>query len=103
MNFEWDESKNTANLLKHGIVFEDMTSLFDEGTPLLIDFDDREEYGEDRWIGIGALRQHIVVVAFTEPGPETVRIISARRANRYERTKYFNTFDNRLGTTGSDD
>ena len=103
MNFEWDESKNNANLLKHGIAFADVTLLFEEGAPLLVDYDDREEYGEDRWIGIGALQHHVVVIVFTEPGPKTLRIISARRANRHERTKYFNTFDNRLGTTGSDD
>ena len=103
MDFEWDVPKNKANLLKHGIAFEDVTSLFEEGAPLLIDYDDREEYGEDRWIGIGALRHHVVVIVFTEPGPNTVRLISARRANRDERTKYFSTFENRLGTSGSHD
>ena len=94
MNFEWDASKNKANLLKHGIAFEDATSLFEKGIPLLIDYDDREEYGEDRWIGIGALRHHVVVVVFTEISPGTIRLISARKANRYERKRYFDAFGN---------
>ena len=94
MNFEWDEAKSKANLLKHGIAFEDVTALFEADAPLLIDHDDRERYGEDRWIGIGALQHHVVVVVFTEPRPDAVRIISARRANRYEQAKYFETSEN---------
>ena len=39
MNFEWDEAKSKANLLKHGIAFEDVTALFEADVPLLIDHD----------------------------------------------------------------
>ena len=87
MRFEWDESKNTAHIRKHKIDFCDVPSVFD--APLLVKYDDRQDCGEDRWIGIGALRGiTVVVVVFTERDTDTIRIISARKANRYERKQY---------------
>ena len=57
--------------------------------PLLIEYDDRQDYGEDRWTGIGLLQGIVVViVVFTERDVDTIRIISARKANRYEREQY---------------
>ena len=50
--------------------------------------DEREDYGEDRWIGIGILRNIVAVVVFTEPRQDTIRIISARKANKHERKRY---------------
>ncbi len=46
--------------------------------------DQRKEYGEDRWVGIGWLRDILAVIVFTEPEDETIRIISARKAERHE-------------------
>ena len=87
MRFKWDESKNAANIRKHKIDFCDVPSVFD--APLLVQYDDRQDYGEDRWIGIGTLRGiTVVVVVFTERDADTIRIISARKANRYERKQY---------------
>jgi uncharacterized protein len=57
-------------------------------TPMLTALDDRGEYGEDRWVGIGLLRSRIVVIVWTEPSEETVRVISVRKALRYERREY---------------
>jgi len=48
----------------------------------------REDYGENRWTGIGKIRGRVAVVAFTERSPETIRIISLRKANRRESKKY---------------
>lgn len=56
--------------------------------PMLVELDRREDYGEDRLIGIGLLRNIIAVVVFTEPDWDTIRIISARKANKYERNKF---------------
>lgn len=92
MRFEWNEQKNISNLQKHGLAFENAVSLFDGSAPLLIELDDRIDYGEDRWIGIGLLRNHIVVVVFVELTSDTIRLISARRANHYERKRYRETF-----------
>ena len=84
--FEWDEDKNRLNKRKHGFDFDDAPEVF-EGDMLRI-LDDRDGYGEDRWLGFGVFRGAVVVIVFTEPDDETIRIISMRRANRYERGQY---------------
>ena len=89
MTFEWDERKNKTNFQIHGIAFENVPPLFESDNLLLIDYDDREDYGEDRWIGIGLLRNHVVVIVFTELDLDTIRLISARKANRNERKRYY--------------
>ena len=86
MQFEWDEAKNLENIRKHKIDFTDVPEIF-EGS-MLIELDDRINYGEDRWIGIGFLRNGVAVVAWTERRNDIIRIISARRANRYERKRF---------------
>ena len=74
------------NRQKHGIDFADVPSLFDY--TMVTFLDQRIEYGEDRWIGIGWLGDILVVVAYTEPKTGTTRIISARKANRHEQSIY---------------
>lgn len=54
VKFEWDERKNIANIRKHGFDFQDAWEVF-QG-PLLARPDQCEDYGEDRWQGIGLLR-----------------------------------------------
>ncbi|MBD2677861.1 MULTISPECIES: BrnT family toxin [Nostoc] len=56
-----------------------------------------EDYGEDRYIGIGLLDGRIVVIVYTEPGEEIVRIISLRKALSHERKRYDQYLKNRLG------
>lgn len=85
MQFEWDEAKNLENIRKHEIDFADVPEMF-EG-PMLTDLDDRFDYGEDRWFGIGFLGNGVAVVVWTERQDDVIRIISARRANRYERQR----------------
>ncbi|HLB88485.1 MAG TPA: BrnT family toxin [Terriglobales bacterium] len=55
---------------------------------LVVDPDTRKDYGETRWIGIGTIRGRTAVVVFAERGPETIRIISLRKATRRERKQY---------------
>jgi uncharacterized protein len=86
MNFEWDETKNRANLRKHGFDFAWTEEMF-RGL-LLVRPDTREDYGEDRWIGIGMIKGRIAFVAFVEPSPDTFRIISLRKADYDEREEY---------------
>jgi uncharacterized DUF497 family protein len=97
MNFEWDDQKNQANILRHGLDFADGHKVFDE--PLLINLDDREDYGEDRWIGIGVFSGRVVVIVFTERGEDTIRIISFRKATGYERKRYELAYQNEFGTS----
>ena len=94
MQFEWDPAKNRVNVRKHHIDFVDVPEIFD--APMLTSPDVREDYGEDRWVGIGQLRDLIVVIVFTEPVPETIRIISARRALKHERQDYLQAVTHRL-------
>jgi uncharacterized DUF497 family protein len=86
MQFEWDENKNTTNIHKHKIDFEDVPAVFHG--PMFIELDERDDYKEDRWVSIGILRNIVAVVVFTEPNPDTIRIISVRKANKYEQRKF---------------
>jgi len=55
---------------------------------LLVRPDTREDYGEERWIGIGTVQGHVAVVAFAERPQDTIRIISLRKADHEERKEY---------------
>jgi len=94
MRFEWDEQKNQSNIDKHGLDFADAYRLF--SLPMLVGLDEREEYGEERWIGIGLLDGRVVVVVYTELDEETTRVISLRKALSHERTRYEQYLKNRL-------
>ena len=43
-----------------------------------VDPDTREDYGENRWVGLGMIRGRIVYVAFAKRGPDVIRIISEK-------------------------
>ena len=86
MQFEWDEAKNLENIRKHEIDFADVLEMF-EGS-MLIKLDDRFDYDEDRWIGIGFLGSGMAIVVWTERQGDTIRVISARRTNRHERKRF---------------
>lgn len=83
--FEWDENKRIQNVEKHGLDFLDAHELWD--APMLIARDDRYDYGENRFIALGSLRDRIVVCAYTER-EKTVCIISFRKANSREVKQY---------------
>ena len=84
--FEWHEEKADANLAKHGISFPDAADVFEDSSRLEW-FDDREDYGEDRFVTIGVVRGRVIVVAYTMRGTHR-RLIMARRATRREREEY---------------
>ncbi len=85
MQFEWDDAKNQENIRKHKIDFADVSPMF--ASPMLIEPDDRSDYGEDRWFGVGFLHNNIAVVIWTERQNDIIRIISVRRANRHEQQR----------------
>jgi uncharacterized protein len=95
MNFEWDERKKEVNIDKHGFDFADADRIFD--LPMAVELDERDDYGEDRWIGTGMLDGRVVVVVYTEPDEEITRIISLRKALSYERKNYEQYLKNGLG------
>jgi uncharacterized DUF497 family protein len=61
---------------------------------MLVELDDRIDYGEDRWIGIGILQARIVIIVYTELDEEKIRIISLRKALSHERQTYEQVFGN---------
>ncbi len=87
VEFEWDEGKNERNITKHGLDFNDAHEMF--RWPLLVGADDRANYGEDRYIGIGKIKIIVAVVVFTQSDSGVIRIISLRKATRHERERYF--------------
>ncbi|MFZ3210249.1 MAG: BrnT family toxin [Terriglobales bacterium] len=97
MRFQWDPKKNRENIQKHGLDFVDAPQVF-EG-PLLARPDTREDYGEERWQGVGNIRGRVVAVVFATIGAETIRIISLRKANSYERAQYEKAIADELGTS----
>ena len=84
--FVWDEAKRRLNLRKHGIDFADADRIF-RGVTFTAE-DTREDYGEQRFLTLGLLEDQVVSVAHTEQGEE-IRIISVRKATKYEARFYF--------------
>ena len=95
MRFEWDGKKNQLNIRKHGFSFANAWEIFE--FPMVANLDDRENYGEERWVGIGVLRDRVVTVVFTEPDENTIRVISLRKALNHERRQYEQFLRNQLG------
>ena len=92
MDFEWDATKNRENIRKHGFDFSDAWRIFE--APMLTVLDTREDYGEDRWVGLGILGDQIVKVIYVESNEGTIRIVSLRKAIKYERQEFENYFAN---------
>ena len=89
MNIEWDEKKNHINILKHGISFEHAARVFTDPSRKENYDAKHSDSGEDRTVAVGIAKDRLLFVSFTEPDPETIRIISARKANKYERRYYY--------------
>jgi hypothetical protein len=86
LKFEWNKSKAKDNFTKHGISFELAERVLDD--PFAVEFlDDREDYDEERFVILGIVDRQILFVAYAER-KDAVRIISARRATKYEQKIY---------------
>ncbi|MGH7960558.1 MAG: BrnT family toxin [Candidatus Binatia bacterium] len=95
MQFEWNDEKNTENIRKHGLDFADAWQIF--AAPMLTALDTKDDYGEDRFIGMGFLKNVVVVVVYTGPREETTRIISLRKALKHERKQFEEALRHQLG------
>lgn len=88
LRFAWDDRKDAANRRRHGISFDEAhTVFFDEHAVLISDPDHSSD--EDRFVLLGlssALRMLVVCHCYRRD--DVIRIISARKANRDERTVY---------------
>lgn len=87
MRYVWDTAKDALNRKKHGLALCD-------GVPALEDpqrdewIDNRFEYEEERIVTLGLANQGVLYVVSTEAGEEITRIISVRRAQPHEVSRY---------------
>lgn len=89
LRFEWDAAKSASNKKKHGVSFEEAKSAFSDEQGRLLDDPAHSEH-EQRFILLGmssALRILVVCHCYREAN-STIRIISARKANRSEQRQY---------------
>ncbi len=88
--FEWDSTKNASNQKKHGISFEETKTVFsDDFARLIADPEHSEE--EERFILLGeSIESNLLIVCHCVRDEESVRIISARKADKKERRTYEN-------------
>lgn len=85
-DFEWDPAKSDACFLRRGIDFAYVLQAF--GDPdRVVSADERRDYGEERYRLLGVVDQRVYCVAFTFRDT-SIRIISARKANRREVARY---------------
>ena len=87
MNYAWDKRKGRGNVARHGIAFEDAIRVF-KG-PTLERVDDRFDYGETRIYAIGVVDGLEITLIYTDVSETERRVISAWRAERHERTAYW--------------
>ncbi|MGB9197563.1 MAG: BrnT family toxin [Terriglobales bacterium] len=86
--FEWDDWKARENERKHGISFDEASSVFDDSLAKIFPDEDHSN-GEEREIIVGhSVLDRLLVVSFAEPVRSRIRIISARRVTRREQTAY---------------
>jgi len=88
MRFVWDPKKDELNRAKHGLSFEESTELFNSGIDYLAIYDEAHSENEDRFIAVGPIKRGVIVVAYTEPEDDVLRLLSARMATRNERRRY---------------
>jgi uncharacterized protein len=86
VEIEFDPTKRDWTLRKRGLDFAKAGRIFDE-FELTVE-DEREDYGEDRFLTLGLLDGKVVVCVWTWRG-EARRIISLRRAEKNEREVYY--------------
>ena len=90
MVFNWSETKAVLNEQKHGVSFEEAATAFRDVNAQIYDDDEHSE-DEERFILLGySIISHLLMICHCYRGKDddVIRIISARKANRYERQKY---------------
>jgi uncharacterized DUF497 family protein len=100
VRYHWDEAKRRENLRKHGLDFVDADAMFAGFAVDLLD--NRHDYGEIRRVRIRQVSGTVLLVVYTEPDGDTIRIISFRRAGPFERRVYEQALADRLGKGGRD-
>lgn len=90
MELSWDSTKRSETLRQRALDFADAASLFAHFH--LQQADDRVDYGEVRWLAVGAVDDMVLVVVWTQRS-DSRRIISMRKANAKETARYRDALD----------
>ena len=87
--FDWDENKNRINLEKHGITFEEASTVFFDDRAILFD-DPEHSIDGDRFLllGMSETAKVCIVCHCYRESDTVIRIISARQATRKEGQRY---------------
>lgn len=89
MLFDWDTTKAALNVKRHkGVTFEEACEVFDDDYAVA-EADVAHSIGEQRYRIIGASRQRLLFVVYTERAGKVTWIISAREVEPHEREKYY--------------
>lgn len=85
--FRWDPAKAQRNLQKHGVSFSEAVSVFMD--PLSVTISDPDHsYDEERFVLLGLSQSNRLLIVVHTETEDTIRIISAREADRQERRQY---------------
>ena len=85
MRIHFDPGKNERNIRERGLSFEQVGEF--DFSSALVALDEREEYGEARYVALGMLGERLHVLCFTE-ATDGIRVISFRKANAREVARY---------------
>jgi uncharacterized DUF497 family protein len=86
LNFEWDRKKASSNLKKHGVSFEEASTVFGDPFSATIP-DPLHSDEEDRFITMGKSHSNRILVVHADRS-DNIRIISARPASGREKKRY---------------
>lgn len=89
MQFEWDPKKAASNAKKHGVTFDEAMTVFNDFTAITFD-DPDHSVEEDRFLTIGTSSKNRVLFISHTDRSGSLRIISARKADKREREEYAN-------------
>jgi uncharacterized DUF497 family protein len=87
LKFEWDEEKAASNLDKHGVSFQEASTVFADTLSVTIS-DPHHSFEEQRFVTVGESAEREILVVVHTQRDARIRIISAREATRRERQNY---------------
>ncbi len=87
MKYEWDPAKSINNLIEHGVSFAEAVTVLEDDFALTREDPDSKE--EQRFVTLGtSATGKLLVVVYTYREPDIIRLISAWRANKPQRSRY---------------
>jgi hypothetical protein len=89
LRFEWDRQKAAANFRKHGVSFDEASTVFHDPLSRIFNDEDHSSIHEMREIIVGySVTKRLLLVSFMERAENVIRIISSRQATTRERGDY---------------